>query len=122
MNGLASFIGPSITAIFAPGGSEGTSPHFRSAGATINVLGIKAAEMCALEPEKTPRFQLDRSYTDNYELALQVAREMPYGKWRQHDAEDTVRFFALRLREAGIIKSTPQQMIARGTEAMVRSS
>ena len=41
---------------------------------------------------------------------------MPYGQWREYDAEDAVRFFALRMREAGLIKSTPQQIIARGTD------
>ena len=30
--------------------------------------------------------------------------------------EDSVRFYALRLREAGMIKSTPQRLIAQGTD------
>jgi NitT/TauT family transport system substrate-binding protein len=30
--------------------------------------------------------------------------------------EDTVRFYALRLQEVGMIKSTPQTIIARGTD------
>jgi hypothetical protein len=41
---------------------------------------------------------------------------LPYGKWRDFDPEDTVRFYPLRLREAGMIKSTPQKIIARGTD------
>jgi NitT/TauT family transport system substrate-binding protein len=41
---------------------------------------------------------------------------MPYGKWREFDHEDTVRFYALRLREAGMIKSSPQKIIAEGTD------
>ena len=32
------------------------------------------------------------------------------------DPEDTIRFFSLRLHEAGLIKSTPQQIIADGTD------
>ena len=32
------------------------------------------------------------------------------------DTEDSVRFYALRLHEAGIIKSTPQKIIAQGTD------
>ena len=28
-------------------------------------------------------------------------KEVPYGKWREYDPEDTVRFYALRLHEAG---------------------
>ena len=32
------------------------------------------------------------------------------------DAEDTVRFYALRLHEAGMIKSDPNTIIAKGTD------
>ena len=32
------------------------------------------------------------------------------------DPEDAVRFYALRLREAGIIKSAPNKIIAQGTD------
>jgi NitT/TauT family transport system substrate-binding protein len=42
--------------------------------------------------------------------------EIPYGKWREYDPEDTIRFFALRLHEAGMIKSSPQKVIANGTD------
>jgi NitT/TauT family transport system substrate-binding protein len=43
-------------------------------------------------------------------------KEVVYGKWREYDPEDTVRFYALRLHEAGMIKSTPQKIIERGTD------
>jgi NitT/TauT family transport system substrate-binding protein len=43
-------------------------------------------------------------------------QEIPYNKWREYNAEDTVRFYALRLHEAGMIKSTPQQILAQGTD------
>ena len=36
--------------------------------------------------------------------------------WYDKDAEDAARFYALRLREAGMIKSTPQRLIAEGTD------
>jgi NitT/TauT family transport system substrate-binding protein len=42
--------------------------------------------------------------------------EVPYDKWREYDPEDTVRFYALRLREVGMIKSSPQKIIADGTD------
>jgi NitT/TauT family transport system substrate-binding protein len=77
---------------------------------------FKASEVCALQPETTAQLMVDRGYTDRYDLALQVVKEMPYGQWRQYDTEDTVRFFALRLREVGMLKTTPQQIIARGTD------
>jgi NitT/TauT family transport system substrate-binding protein len=58
---------------------------------------------------------VDRGFTDRYDYALQTLQELPYGAWWDHDAEDTVRFFALRLHEAGIIKSDPQRIIAEHT-------
>ena len=38
--------------------------------------------------------------------ALQTLTENPYGAWREYDAEDTLRFYALRLHELGMIMST----------------
>ena len=41
-------------------------------------------------------------------------REVPYDKWRQFNPEDTLRFYALRLHETGMIKGTPTKLIAQG--------
>ena len=38
------------------------------------------------------------------------------GKWREYDAEDAIRFYALRLHEFGFIKSSPQKILAEGTD------
>jgi NitT/TauT family transport system substrate-binding protein len=46
----------------------------------------------------------------------QVLKDIPYNRWRDYNPEDTVRFYALRLHEAGMIKSSPQKIIAQGTE------
>jgi NitT/TauT family transport system substrate-binding protein len=43
-------------------------------------------------------------------------KDVPYGRWSDYDAEDTMRFYALRLHEAGMIKSSPQKIIAQGTD------
>jgi NitT/TauT family transport system substrate-binding protein len=77
---------------------------------------LKAAKVCAREPERVARFLVDKGYTKNYEYALQALREIPYDKWREYDPEDTIRFYALRLHEAGLIKSSPQKIIAQGTD------
>ena len=42
--------------------------------------------------------------------------DVPYNKWREYDPEDTIRFYALRLQELGMVKSSPQQIIADGTD------
>ena len=52
----------------------------------------------------------------NPEYTLQAMKEMPFGRWREYNPEETVRFYALRLREAGMIKGNPQQIIAQGTD------
>jgi NitT/TauT family transport system substrate-binding protein len=43
-------------------------------------------------------------------------KDVPYTKWRSYDPEDTIRFYALRLNEIGMIKSGPQRIIAQGTD------
>jgi hypothetical protein len=37
-------------------------------------------------------------------------------RWRESNPEDTLRFHALRLHEVGMIKSTPQRIVAQGTD------
>jgi NitT/TauT family transport system substrate-binding protein len=77
---------------------------------------LKAADICAREPERAARFMVDKGYTKNYDYAFDALRHLPYNKWREYDPEDTLRFYALRLREAGMIKSTPDELIAKGAD------
>ena len=77
---------------------------------------LKANELCATEPARAARRLVDGGFTDRYDYALQTLTELPYDKWHDYDPEDTVRFYALRLREAGMTKSGPQKIIADGTD------
>jgi NitT/TauT family transport system substrate-binding protein len=77
---------------------------------------LKAADICGLEPERAAQFIVDKDYAKRYDYALQVMKELPYGQWREYSAEDTLRFYALRLHEVGMIKSSPQKLIAQGTD------
>ena len=83
---------------------------------------LKATDICASEPERVARLVVDKAAgrstppPPNYDDVLQMMREIPYSQWREYDAEDTVRFLALRLHEVGLIKSTPQKLIAQGTD------
>jgi NitT/TauT family transport system substrate-binding protein len=77
---------------------------------------LKAADICSLKPDQSARFLVDKGFKTEYNYALQTMEEVPYGKWRDYDPEDTVRFYALRLHEAGMIKSSPQKIIAQGTD------
>ena len=77
---------------------------------------VKATNVCALEPAKVARFLVDRHFTSDYEYALRTLKSLPYGRWQDFDAEDTLRFYALRLHEAGLIKTSPQKILAQGTD------
>ena len=77
---------------------------------------LKAADLCVSEPAVIARRIVAGGFTDNYDFALQTLRAIPYDKWREYDAEDTLRFYALRLHEAGMIKSDPKTIIAKGTD------
>ena len=77
---------------------------------------LKAADVCAREPERVARLLVDEGYAERYDYALQAMKEIPYNHWRDYDPEDTVRFHALRLHEAGMIKAGPQKVIAQGTD------
>jgi NitT/TauT family transport system substrate-binding protein len=77
---------------------------------------LKAVDLCALEPDGAAQLLVDKGYVARYDYALQTMQEVPYGQWREYDPEDTLRFYALRLQEAGMIKSTPQKIITQGTD------
>jgi NitT/TauT family transport system substrate-binding protein len=77
---------------------------------------LKAADLCATNPTGAAQRLVDGGFTDRYSNALQTLSENGYDKWREYDAEDTLRFFALRLHETGFIKSSPQKIIADGTD------
>ena len=77
---------------------------------------LKAADLCAADPASVARRLVDNKFTERYDYALQALNEVPYKKWRDYDAEDTVRFYALRLHESGTIKSIPQNIVTAGTD------
>lgn len=77
---------------------------------------LKAADACASDPAPVARFLVDKGYAEHYDYALQALREISYNKWREYDHEDTVRFYSLRLREAGIVKSSPNKILAQGAD------
>jgi len=75
---------------------------------------LKAANLCSTEPDRAARLVADKGY--RYDYALQTMKEIPYGRWRDFDPEDAVRFHALRLHEVGMIKASPKKIIADGTD------
>jgi NitT/TauT family transport system substrate-binding protein len=77
---------------------------------------LKAVDLCAANPARAAQRLVDGGFTSRYDYAHQALSELPYDKWREYDAEDTMRFWALRLHEVGLIKWSPQKIIADGTD------
>jgi NitT/TauT family transport system substrate-binding protein len=77
---------------------------------------LKAADVCAADPDRAARFLVAKGYTERYDYALQALKDIPYNKWRDYNHEDTVRFYALRLHEVGMVRSSPQKILAQGTD------
>ena len=50
-------------------------------------------------------------YTTSFDYALQSLSEIRNNVWRDCDPEDSFRFYALRMHEAGMIKSSPNTLI-----------
>ena len=77
---------------------------------------LKAADLCASAPEKAARLLVDGGFAARYDYALQAITGVPYDLWHDYDPEDTIRFYALRMHELGIIKRDPKRIIADGTD------
>ena len=107
--------GRSISAACWPATREFIRNHPVATKRALRAI-LKATDLCAAEPKRAAQRLVDGRFTDRYEYALQTLTELPYDKWREFDSEDTLRFYALRLREVGMIKSTPQEIIAKGTD------
>ena len=77
---------------------------------------LKAADICAQHPEQAARLLVEKGYEPRYEMALAVLKSLSYNRWHTDNPADTLQFHALRLRDAGMIKSTPQKIVERGSD------
>jgi len=76
---------------------------------------LTATDLCAADPAGIARRLANGGRIARPDYAAQTLADNNY-KWRDFDPEDTIRWYALRLREAGFIKSTPQKIIAENTD------
>jgi NitT/TauT family transport system substrate-binding protein len=97
------------------GNKEYVARHPAATKRVIRAI-LKAADLCASQPEQSARLIVDRGFVEGYADALQTLNDNPYGQWREYDAVDSVRFYALRLHELGMIKHDPKRILADGTD------
>jgi len=76
---------------------------------------LTATDLCAADPAGIARRLANGGRIVRPDYAAQTLADNNY-KWREFDPEDTIRWYALRLREAGFIESTPQKIIAENTD------
>ena len=76
---------------------------------------LKAADYCADQPQRVAQRLVDAGFS-RYDFAVQTLTEIQYRDWRYYDPEDSLRFYALRLHEAGMIRSSPNTILAEGTD------
>jgi NitT/TauT family transport system substrate-binding protein len=77
---------------------------------------LRATDVVALHPEQAAQLMVDKGFTPNYDYALQAMKDIPYNRWRVYNPEDTIRFYSLLLHGIGMIKSTPEDLIKKGTD------
>jgi NitT/TauT family transport system substrate-binding protein len=79
---------------------------------------LKANDLVARDPEAAARRLIDKEVRNaaEYDYVVQSLKDIPYEKWRDYNPEETVRFYALRLRELGIIEANPQDIINQNTD------
>jgi NitT/TauT family transport system substrate-binding protein len=79
---------------------------------------LRANDIIARDPELALRTLMKKKIWKKSETKyiLQAIKDIPYGKWREYNPEETIRFYALRLREVGLIKTPPEEFIERHTD------
>lgn len=77
---------------------------------------VKAADLCATEPERVARTLVERRIVERYEYALETLQDVGFGAWRTYDPADAMRFHGVRLHEIGMIGSSPNELIKRGSD------
>lgn len=77
---------------------------------------LKANQLCSENPEVAAQWLVDEGQSPNIDLAQRTLEDLPYDAWSNYDPEDTLRFYALRMNEAGLIDATPQEILSNGTD------
>ena len=80
-------------------------PYLFATKPAIRAL-LKAAYLCAKEPEAGARVLEHRGFEPRYDVIVKVLEEVIYWNWRDAHPEDALHFLGLRLHEAGMISTT----------------
>jgi NitT/TauT family transport system substrate-binding protein len=76
---------------------------------------LRATDATAKDKPRAAHEYVTRFPGTDEEIVNEVIADLSY-EWRDLDPEETLRFFALRLADAKLVRSTPQQIIAQGSD------
>jgi NitT/TauT family transport system substrate-binding protein len=77
---------------------------------------LRANSLCNEQPEVAAQRLVDKGVVPDRATALHAITHIPYNRWHDYDPVDSVRFYSLRLREAGLITQTPEEILRQGTD------
>jgi NitT/TauT family transport system substrate-binding protein len=77
---------------------------------------LRSIDFTAREPQRAVDEFSDWGWVTPRSYAQRMLDTVPYDVWRDYQPEDSVRFYALHLREAGLIESTPEEIIEKGAD------
>jgi NitT/TauT family transport system substrate-binding protein len=97
------------------GSGEYVSTHPVATKRVLRAL-LKAVDLCVSEPESVAQRIVDGGFAESYDHALRTLSDARFDRWREFDPEDTMRFYALRMYEVGMITSSPNKIITDGTD------
>lgn len=98
------------------GGSRGYVQKHPVATRRVMRAILKATDLCAQEPVQVAQSISNRELTGRYDYDRQALSELPYYKWREYNAEDTIRFYSLRLYDAGLLNAAPSKIMEEHTD------
>jgi NitT/TauT family transport system substrate-binding protein len=77
---------------------------------------LKTADLCVSNPELIARRLIETGFSTPDEPIIQSLNAIHYEAWRKFDPADSMRFYALRMQETGMVKASPQKILADGTD------
>jgi NitT/TauT family transport system substrate-binding protein len=79
---------------------------------------LKANDIAARDPEYTLRILQQKKIWTKSETKyiLQSIKDIPFRDWRDYSPEDVIRFYVLRMRDVGMIETSPQEFMAQHTD------
>jgi NitT/TauT family transport system substrate-binding protein len=76
---------------------------------------LKAVDLCATNPDEVARIATGSGRSSQYALQT-ISSDVRYDRWRDFDPDDTLRFYALRMQETGLIAVSPAEILERGAD------